>query len=109
MRVMVELSAEEFAQRAFDLNLISERQLKEVLGQVGSRQISQEEMKQLLLRRELLTNYQVERMLRGERSGYFYGNYKVLYLVGTGTFARVYRANHKETGDMAAVKVLRHR
>src|SRR5262249_32611903 len=107
--VMVELSAEEFAQRAFDLNLISERQLKEALGQVGSRQIAMEEMKQLLLRREFLTNYQAERMLRGERTGYFYANYTVLDLGGTGTFARVYRANHKDKGDVAAVKVLRHR
>ena len=109
MRVMVELSAEELAQRAFDLNLISERQLKEIWAQVGSRQISLEDLKQLLLRREFLTNFQVERLLRGERYGYFYGNYKVLYLIGTGTFARVYRANHKETGDMMAVKVLRTR
>ncbi len=48
-------------------------------------------------------------MLRGERTGFFYGDYKVLYLVGTGTFARVYRAAHKKTGDIRAVKVLRRR
>jgi serine/threonine protein kinase/CheY-like chemotaxis protein len=41
------------------------------------------------------------------RSGFFYGPYKVLYCVGAGTFARVYRAVHKETGKMYAVKVLR--
>ena len=35
------------------------------------------------------------------------GDYKVLYFVGAGTFARVYRAVHKETGKMFAVKVLR--
>lgn len=106
---MGELSAEDFAQLAFNLNLISEIQLKQTLGQFGSHRPTFEEMKQYLLRRELLTNYQVERILRGERSGYFYGNYKVLYLIGTGTFARVYRAKHCETGDMMAVKVLRHR
>jgi serine/threonine-protein kinase len=106
---MVELSAEEFAQRAFDLNLIDDRQLQEVWGQIGTRQLSGEEFQQLLLRRELLTNYQTERLLRGERAGYFYGNYKVLYLIGTGTFARVYRACHKTTGEIVALKVLRRR
>jgi serine/threonine-protein kinase len=33
----------------------------------------------------------------------------VLYLVGTGTFARVYRAVEKFTGEVVAVKVLRRR
>jgi serine/threonine-protein kinase len=106
---MVELSAEQFAQRAFDLNLLDERQLQEVWGQIGSRQLSGDEFQQLLLRRELLTNYQAERLLRGDRTGYFYGNYKVLYLIGTGTFARVYRACHKDNGQIVAVKVLRRR
>ncbi len=106
---MVELSAEEFAQAAFDLNLIDARQLQEVWGQVGTGQLSGAQCQQLLLRRELLTNYQTERLLRGERGGFFYGDYKVLYLIGTGSFARVYRACHKTTGEIVALKVLRRR
>ena len=47
--------------------------------------------------------------MRGDRNGFFYGDYKVLYLIGTGTFARVYRAAHRHTGDIRAVKVLRRR
>ncbi|GAG45759.1 unnamed protein product, partial [marine sediment metagenome] len=39
----------------------------------------------------------------------FFGDYKVLYLVGAGSFARVYRAVHKKTGKVVAVKVLRKR
>src|SRR6185295_674613 len=97
---MVELSAEQLPQRAFDLNLIDERQLQEVLGHFGGRPVSGVELQQLLLRRELLTNYQAERLLRGEKSGFFYGDYKVLYLIGTGTFARVYRASHRTSGDI---------
>lgn len=104
---MVVLSAEQFAQRAFDLNLLDDRQFQEVMAQIGSRQLSGEEFQQLLLRRELLTNYQTERLLRGERAGFFYGDYKVLYLIGTGTFARVYRACHKTNGQIVALKVLR--
>ena len=106
---MVEFTAEQIAQRAFDLNLLDERQLQEVWGSIGSRQVSGDEFRQLLERRELLTNYQSERMLRGERTGFFYGDYKVLYLIGTGTFARVYRAAHRTTGEIRAVKVLRRR
>ena len=42
------------------------------------------------------------------RTGFFYGDYKVLYCVGAGTFARVFRAVHRTTGKMYAVKVLRN-
>ena len=60
------------------------------------------------MRRGLLTQYQLERLIRSEsRTGFFYGDYKVLYCVGAGTFARVFRAIHRDTGKMYAVKVLR--
>jgi serine/threonine-protein kinase len=62
-----------------------------------------------VLRKGLLTNLQIERIMRGERQGFFYGKYKLLYLVGAGTFARVYRSVHVEKGTVAAVKVLRNR
>jgi len=38
-----------------------------------------------LLRRGLITNYQLDRLNQGFRHGFFYGEYKVLYLVGAGT------------------------
>src|SRR5690606_1097542 len=73
----------------------------------SSHDVDAEAMKQYLLRRELLTNYQLEKLLKGDRGGYYYGDYKVLYLVGKGTFARVYRAANRHTGEMRALKVLR--
>ena len=106
---MVELTAEQIAQRVFDLDLLDQRQLKEVWGVIGSRQVTGDEFRQLLERRELLTNYQSERLMRGDRTGFFYGDFKVLYLIGSGTFARVYRAAHRHTGEIRAVKVLRRR
>ncbi|HEX3998146.1 MAG TPA: protein kinase [Pirellulales bacterium] len=104
---MAELSAEQIAQRAFDLDLIDQRSLQAVLAE--TRNLEPAEFQQLLMRRELLTAFQLERLLRGERSGFFYGKYKVLYQVGAGTFARVHRAVHRETGQVVAVKVLRNR
>ena len=106
---MEEQTAEQFAQRVFDLSLLDARQLDAVWGGFGTRDIPVEHFLNHLLRHELLTNYQVERLRRGERSGYFYGDYKVLYLVGTGSFARVYRAVHRDSGKVVAVKVLRKR
>ena len=106
---MVEKSAEEFARRAYDLNLIEQRQLESVWAELGSHSASTEELQRVLVRRGLLTNYQVDKLARGDRQGFFYGDYKVLYLVGTGSFARVYRAVHRESDKVVAVKVLRKR
>ena len=106
---MSELTAEQIAQRCFDLNLVDERQLQETWAALGSREVSVDDFVQFLVRRQLLTNYQLERLLNGERAGYFYGPYKVLYRVASGSFARVYRAVHRETGKVVALKVLRRR
>ena len=80
-------TAEQVAQRALDLGLLDDRQLREIWANLGSRNVPVNDLLQLLVRREFMTNYQVERLVKGERSGFFFGDYKVLYLVGAGTFA----------------------
>ncbi|MCC6123696.1 MAG: protein kinase [Pirellulales bacterium] len=110
---MSQATAEQFGQRALDLGLLTDRQLQEVWSALGSRSHSGKELLplliQTLLRKEYLTNYQVECLTRGDKTGYFYDKYKVLYQVGSGTFARVYRAVHTTTGEVRALKVLRRR
>ena len=96
-------------QRALDRELLNERQFQEVWASVGTRLAPVEDVKKQLLRGEYMTNYQIERLAKGERSGFFYGPYKVLYAVGSGTFARVFRAVHRQTGEIVALKVLRKR
>jgi serine/threonine-protein kinase len=102
-------SAEQVAQRAFDLGLLDVRQLQELWAALGTRTAPLNEFLQLAVRREFLTNYQVDRLVKGDRAGFFYGQYKVLFLVGSGTFARVFRAVHRNTGERVALKVLRNR
>ena len=89
---MVELSAEQFAQRAFDLNLLDERNSTTSGARSAAASSPAKSSSRFCCAASFLTNYQTERLLRGERTGFFYGDYKVLYLIGTGTFARVYRA-----------------
>jgi serine/threonine-protein kinase len=106
---MAEITAEKFAQRAFDYDLVDAHQLESIWGEFGSRDVPLDLFTGLMVRRELLTSFQVDRIVEGKRDGYFYGNYKVLYMVGAGTFARVYRALHRDTKRDRAVKVLRKR
>lgn len=106
---MSDPTAEQVSQRIFDLNLVEGRLLQEVWGTFGSLEPTVDEFIQALVRRELLTNWQTERLLKGERGGYYYGDYKIQYLISAGTFARVYRAVNVKTGKVVAVKVLRRR
>jgi serine/threonine-protein kinase len=106
---MAEPTAEKLAQRAFDANLLSERQMQEIWSHFGRKNIPVEELLQFLLRREFLTNWQADRLYKGEKTGYYCGDFKLLYLVGTGTFSRVYRAVHRVSGQVVAVKLLRRR
>jgi serine/threonine-protein kinase len=110
---MSQANAEQFGQRALDFGLLTDRQLQDAWAAVGSRNLASKDLLplliQTLLRKEYLTNYQVECLTRGDKSGYFYDKYKVLYQVGQGTFARVYRAVHIDTGEVRALKVLRKR
>jgi len=104
-----EMTAEKLAQRALDVNVLSESELRGAWSELGTRNVECEQFKQVLVRQGLLTNYQLERLERGFKSGFFYGDYKVQYGVGAGTFARVYRAAHRKTNELVAVKVLRKR
>ncbi|MEX0641444.1 MAG: protein kinase [Pirellulales bacterium] len=101
-------TAEQLAQRAIDVGVIDSTQMQRVWNDLGSTNASLDAFQQVLLRREFVTPYQLEKLMKADsRSGFFFGPYKVLYFVGAGTFARVFRAVQKETGQMYAVKVLR--
>jgi predicted Ser/Thr protein kinase/CheY-like chemotaxis protein len=106
---MSDPSAERLAQRILDLRLLDQQHLDEVWSELGTRKSNVDEFTRQLLRREFLTNWQLERLIKGETHGYFYGACKVLYMVGSGTFSRVYRAQNVDTGEIVAVKALRRR
>ncbi len=106
----MEFTAQSLAQRLVDLNLVAPQRIEQLWSEMKRGSENElEDFKTLALRKELVTNFQLDRVLTGERLGYYYGPYKVLYLIGAGTFARVFRAVHKNTGRVVAVKVLRRR
>ncbi|MEM9412507.1 MAG: serine/threonine-protein kinase [Planctomycetota bacterium] len=106
---MSELTADQLATRALECRLLDARIIDRAVSEAGGRNASYEQLESIFVRQELLTNWQITRLIEGQRRGYFYGNWKVLYLVGAGTFARVYRGCHTKTADIKAIKVLRNR
>lgn len=106
---MSDLTPEKLGQRLYNVGLLEPREIDAIFADLGSRDVSLSEFVGAALRSGKVTNWQLERAKGGHKVGYFYGPYKILYLVGAGTFARVYRATHVETGEVKAVKVLRSR
>ena len=106
---MAELSVDEIAQRALALEILTPTQLEDVWNALGTQNVELDQFLATLLRQGHLTKYQADRLAKGESTGFFYGDYKVLYSAGAGTFARVFRAVNTKTGKTAAVKVLRSR
>ena len=103
-----DLTAEQLAQRILECRLVDLKSLNAALSDLDSQSVPHQELVNLLLQRELLTNWQVTRLLERQIKGYFYGDWKVLYLVGAGTFARVYRGVNSKK-EVKAIKVLRNR
>ena len=106
---MSSLSYDDLVQRVLSLDLIDLPKLREVESSFGAQAFTAEQFLQALQRRGFLTKYQVERLMNGDTTGYYYGDYRIQYLIGAGSFARVFRCVHRKTGQVVAVKVLRAR
>jgi len=105
---MSTLTTEDVAAAAIDLDLVGAGDLASVWREL-SQDASVEQLGDALVRRELLTGYQWDRLKGGYRQGFFFGRAKILYQAGAGSFARVYRAINRDSGNIVAVKVLRKR
>ena len=106
---MPQMTVDDLTQRILSLELLREQDIREIWMSFGTQDVDLELFMQALTRQGLLTNYQIERLISGENTGFYFGEYRALYLVGTGSFARVFRATHKSSGKIVAVKVLRAR
>ncbi|TWT76616.1 Serine/threonine-protein kinase PrkC [Planctomycetes bacterium CA13] len=104
---MSSLTPEQFILRIKDLGLADSRTVDRVRSDIGTGDHTLQDIIDAMQRAGVVSTLQTEKILRGDRSGYFYGQYKVLYMIGAGTFARVYRAS--KDGEVFAVKVLRKR
>lgn len=104
---MNDITPEQFAQRISDLGLADRRSVEQALSDLGIGDHPLDEVVKVMQRHGLVTTLQTDKIMKGDRFGYFYGDYKVLYLIGAGTFARVFRA--EKDGEVFAVKVLRKR
>jgi CheY-like chemotaxis protein/tRNA A-37 threonylcarbamoyl transferase component Bud32 len=104
---MAELEAQDLVQQAVQLGLIRPEQATEALNDAEDG--STEAISRALLRKGMLTSWQLERLKKGDVGGFFFGDCKVLFHLAEGTFARVYRGMRVYGDQPVAIKVLRQR
>jgi len=103
-----QLTPEIFMQRVIGAGLAEPLAVDQARAELGGEEITVSGLAKVMQRRGLLTTLQTDKILKGDRTGFFYGEFKVLYLIGAGTFARVYRAARGDN-EAFAIKVLRKR
>ncbi len=104
---MTEIDAPTFLDQATLIGLITRDQALEARHDAVDGSV--DAVARVLLRRDILTAWQVERLKKGDLTGFLYGGCKVLFHIAEGTFARVYRGRKLVGNQSVAIKVLRQR
>lgn len=104
---MPDLDAQSLADNAAMIGLVTRVQAREAVADAADGSI--QAISRSFLRKGFLTSWQLDRLKKGDPTGFFFGGYKVLFHLAEGTFARVYRGIKPETNDAVAIKVLRNR
>lgn len=89
-----------------DYHLLEPAALAEVVSTLQFRYPSSRDLARELLRRDWLTPYQANQLLRGRGGELLLGNYLVLERLGEGSMGRVLKARHRETGLVVALKLM---
>src|SRR5436190_11294034 len=95
------------ARLAVKTGLVSEPQVQDAWKECAKEGDNPELLLTTMERKGFLTPWQSQKLLKGEVDGYFLGGYRLLYLISSGSFGRVYRAEDPQSGQMVAIKVLR--
>jgi tRNA A-37 threonylcarbamoyl transferase component Bud32 len=104
---MLDIDSEMLVDQVKMLGLVSREQLHEAT--LDAEDGSPDAVLRMLLRKGALTSWQIDRLKKGDPSGFFFGDAKVLFHLAEGTFARVYRGEHLTNRAPLAIKVLRNR
>ncbi|MEK6246807.1 MAG: serine/threonine protein kinase [Planctomycetales bacterium] len=106
---MLKQSARHLADRAIQFGLVDHDQLNGLWEKLGTPTPTVDEFCRHAFSCGLLTNYQISRLRSDKKQGFIYDGYNVLDMVGEGAFARIFRAKKMDTGEIAALKIMRSR
>jgi serine/threonine protein kinase len=101
------LDAATLANSAQRLGLLTSHQVQDAFEELGARNAQPDEFVRVMERRGFLTPFQSNKLVKGDKDGYFLGGFRILYKIASGSFGRVYRCDDPHSGRVVAVKLLR--
>lgn len=106
---MASFGVSTLSQRACMLGLLTEGQVQECCEDGEFDPHDPPSLLKVMERKGYLTSWQSQKLLKGDKDGFFVGGYRLLYKISSGSFGRVYRADDPRSGRVVAVKILRQR
>jgi len=106
---MAKLTTESFLNLVRQSGLVEKDQLKRVLEEEQNESAEDDSpsmIAQSLVKRELLTQWQADKLLQGKHKGFSLGKYRLKRLLGKGGMSSVYLAEHLLMRRECAIKVL---
>ena len=88
--------------------VLTDRQFAEVRAKVqtGEYPSDSEALARRLIEENVLTDYQVQRFLKGKAHGLVVGRYVILDRLGAGSMGRVYKSQHQMMDRVVALKII---
>lgn len=105
----LKLTVESFLQVVRQSGLIEKEQLQKLVQSFAERGIDVSKSQSIadaLVRDDILTRWQADKLMAGKHKGFFLGKYKLLDLLGKGGMSSVYLAEHVLMKRRCAIKVL---
>ncbi len=105
----LKLTVESFLQVVRQSGLIDKEQLQKLLKVFSQRGVDiskSQAIADALVGDDIVTQWQVDKLLAGKHKGFFLGKYKLLDLLGKGGMSSVYLAEHVLMRRRCAIKVL---
>ena len=102
------ISIQEFLDNLTESNLLTDDEISTIHDSIGSRPEVQsaESFARELVRQDHLTKLQAAAVLKGKTKNLVFGEYVVLEKIGSGGMGQVFKARHRPTDKLVAVKVL---
>lgn len=102
------ISIKDFLRNLTESNLLSDDEMSTIHDSLESRsdRKSAESFARDLVRQDHLTKLQAAAVLKGKTKNLVFGEYVVLEKIGSGGMGQVFKARHRPTGKLVAVKVL---
>lgn len=109
MSTTSKLSGESFLGLVKQSGLIDQEMLKKTWKEIREQGLNAADpvaLSEEFLKRNLLTRWQVDNLLRGKHKGFLLGKYRLLSLLGSGGMSQVFLAEHILMRRRVAIKVL---